>query len=393
MKQLKNLFLVFSLFLSLAIYLNACRPIRNLLNRPAPWRGENTFTPGRPDYDSTKKNVFIIADYEYTEIIDLLAPFYLFNKTGRANVYVVSKDHTPILIKKDLFVRPQLTFNEAAAMHIRPDVIVIPALSKRTPVQDTFLISWIKDHFMADTKLLTICDGAITGAATGLFDGRPITCHASDFEQIKAQFPKPQWVKDIPVTKSGNLFSTGGVSNAVEGALVVIDELFGRETMKKLLTDIHYPEEEIRSSHESIALKKSDKITFLKKALFTRNKRIGLLLEDGINEFEMASLIDTYNRTLPYSFNTLDIKGSGIQTKFGLTLVTTQNPNLRKLDELHILSSGSLPTESAALFNKIKIVKHPELQKSYAFDSYFQKIRSQYGESFAHVVRVSLDYN
>jgi transcriptional regulator GlxA family with amidase domain len=393
MKQLKNLFLVFSLFLSLAIYLNACRPIRNLLNRPAPWSGENVFTPGRPDYDSTKKTVFIIADHEFTEIVDMLAPFYLFNKTGKANVYLLSKDHTPIVIKRDLFVRPQLTFSEADAMRMQPDVIVIPALSKRTPTQDSFLISWIKHHFMADTKLLTICDGAVTGAATGLYDGKPITCHASDFEQIKAQFPKPKWVKDIPVTKSGNLFSTAGVSNAVEGTLVVINELFGRETMKELLTDIHYPEVEIRSSHESIALKKSDKVTFLKKALLNKNKRIGLLLQDGMNEFEMASMIDTYNRTLPYSFSTFSIKGAGIQTKFGLTLLATRKPNLKTLDELHILTGESLPAESAALFNNVKIVKHPGLQKSYAFDSYFQKIRNQYGKGFAQVVKVSLDYN
>jgi transcriptional regulator GlxA family with amidase domain len=393
MKQIKNLLLAFSLFLGMAIYLNACKPIRNLTNRPPAWDGKNDFTPANPTYDSAKKTVFIVADYEYTEIVDMLAPFYLFNKTGKANVYVVSKDHTPILIKRDLFVRPQLTFSEADALHIQPDVIVIPALSKRTTVQDTFLITWINKHFLADTKLLTICDGAVTGAATGLFDGKPITCHASDFEEIKAQFPKPKWVKDIPVTKSGNLFSTAGVSNAVEGTLVVINELFGRETMKGLLTDIHYPEKEIRTSHESIALTKRDKVTFLKKALFNKNKRIGLLLQDGMNEFEMATLIDTYNRTLPYSFSTFNMSRVDIHTKFGLSLVTRGKPHLRNIEELHILTVASLPAENAARFKNVKIVRHPELQNSYAFDTYFQKIGRQYGKIFADVVMVSLDYN
>jgi putative intracellular protease/amidase len=392
MKQLKSLLVVFSLLLGLAIYLNACKPIKDLTTRPAAWKGENKFSPVPPAYDSSKKTVFIIADYEYTEIVDMLAPFYLFNKTGKANVYVVSKDHTPIVIKTDLFVRPQLTFNEADAMRIQPDVIVIPAISKRTPAQDTFLMSWIRDHFMPGTKLLTICNGAVTGAATGLFDGKPMTCHASAFDQIKEQFPKPQWVRDIPVTKSGNLFSTAGVSNAVEGSLVVINELFGRETMKAVLADIHYPEEEIRTSHESVALNKADKVTFLKKALFNKNKRIGLLLEDGMNEFEMGSLIDTYSRTLPYSFSTFNFKSAGIQTKFGLTLVTTGKPNIGKLDELHILSD-SLSAENAAVLKNVKIVRHPELKNSYAFDSYFKKIGRQYGKGFADVVRVSLDYN
>ncbi len=393
MKILKPLVLVCSLFLGVTIYLNACKPIRNITNRPPAWAGKADFSSAMPMYDSSKKTVFIIADYESTEIFDMLAPFYLFNKTGQANVYIVSKDHTPIVIKRDLFVIPQLTFSRAGALHIEPDVIVIPALSKRTPVQDTFLISWIREHFMADTKLLTICDGAITGAATGLFDGKPITCHASDFEQVKAQFSKPQWVKDIPVTKSGNLFSTAGVSNAVEGSLVVINELFGRETMKSLLTDIHYPGREIRTSHKSIALETGDKVTFLKKALFNKNKRICLLLEDGVNEFEMASMIDTYNRTLPYSFNTFNFTSARIQTQFGLTLLTRGKQNFNKLDELHVLPGASLPGQNAAWLKNINIVRHTGLQNSYAFDSYFQKIGRQFGKSFADVVKRSLDYN
>jgi transcriptional regulator GlxA family with amidase domain len=392
-KLFQNRILGLAFFLGLAIYLNASKPVRNLTSRPDVWNGDSDIIPTKPKYDSSKKTVFIIADYEYTEIVDMLAPFYLFNKTGQTNVYVVAKDYTPIVINRDLFVMPQLTFSEAEAMHIQPDVIVIPALSKRTPVQDTFLITWIRDHFMPETKLLTICDGAVTGAATGLFDGKPITCHASDFDQIKAQFSKPQWVKDMPVTKCGNLFSTAGVSNAVEGTLVVINELFGRETLKKLLSDVHYPEEEIRTSHQSIALTTGDKVTFLRKAAFNKNKRIGLLLENGMNEFEMASLIDTYNRTLPYSFSTFNFKSARIQTKFGLTLVTRGKTNVSNLDELHIFSNESLSEEDAAQVKDIKIVSHTELQRNYPFDAYFQQIGKQYGKGFADVVKISLDYN
>src|SRR4029077_16786175 len=130
--------------------------------------------------------VFIVADYEMTELFDMLAPFYLFNQTGKANVYIVAKDRTPVLIKRGLFFVPQLTFMEVDSLKLHADVIVIPALSKRTEIQDTSLICWIKDHFSSITKMLAICDGASTAAATGFYDGKPITCHASDFAGIKA---------------------------------------------------------------------------------------------------------------------------------------------------------------------------------------------------------------
>jgi hypothetical protein len=83
----------------------------------------------------------------------------------------------------------------------------------------------------------------------------------------------------------------------------------------------------------------------------------------------------------------------GIHTKFGLSLVPRGKPHLRNIEELHILTVASLPAENVALFKNVKIVRHPELQTSYAFDTYFQKIGRQYGKSFADVVMVSLDYN
>ena len=167
---------------------------------------------------------------------------------------------------------PQLTFNEAEAMHIPADVIVIPALSIRDEHQDTTVIAWIKKHFTPATKMLTICDGASTGAATGLYDGKSITAHASDFAGINARFNKPLWVQNVSVAKSGNLFSTAGVSNAVEGSLTVIEELFGSETTNKVKADISYPHEKIRLEHQSIALSGRNIFAVTKKVFFKSNR-------------------------------------------------------------------------------------------------------------------------
>jgi transcriptional regulator GlxA family with amidase domain len=220
MKVNKKYIVIFLLLVVSIILINACRPIRNFITQPSPWSGTNTIKSKLPVYDSSKKTVFIIADYKLTEMFDMLAPFYLFNATEKANVYIVAKEKTPILIKKDLFVCLQLTFSEADSMNLHADVIVIPALSVRDEHQDSSVIGWIKKRFISSTKMLTICDGSSTGAATGFYDGRLITTHASDYNNIKSHFSKPQWVQNISVTKDANLFSTAGVSNAVEGSRV-----------------------------------------------------------------------------------------------------------------------------------------------------------------------------
>jgi len=393
MKIKKMHIAVFIVILIGSMFMNACKPIRNLMKAPSPWSGDHKINPTPVKYDATKKTVFIIADPKLTELFDMLAPFYLFKTTGKANVYIVAKDKIPVVIKKDLFVMPQLSFREADSMKLHADVIVIPALSIRDEHQDSTVINWIKDHYTTTTKLLTICDGASTGAATGLYDGKMITAHASDFDGIKAHFSKPVWVQNVSVTKDGNLFSTAGVSNAVEGSLVVIEELFGAETAQKVAADVNYPHKEIKLAHQSIALNGSNKFAAARKVFLRKNRKIGVLLENGINEFTMVTILDTYSRTFPVSFNTYILHDSTIQTKYGLTIIYTGKNDIKGLNELHLAMPESFSSDDAVFFKNIQTVRYDNLQKQYLFDVCFQRITGQYGHQFGKFVKVSLDYN
>ena len=42
------------------------------------------------------------------------------------NVYIIAKEKVPILIRKDLFAMPQLSFAEADSLKLQADAIVIP---------------------------------------------------------------------------------------------------------------------------------------------------------------------------------------------------------------------------------------------------------------------------
>jgi len=85
----------------------------------------NKFALSKQKFDSSKKTIFIIADNEGTEIFDLIAPFYLFNATEKANVLVVSEKKAPILLVNSLFILPHFSFSEIDSLHIKPDVMVI----------------------------------------------------------------------------------------------------------------------------------------------------------------------------------------------------------------------------------------------------------------------------
>ena len=381
-----------NLVLLAMLFLQACKPVRDIKQPPLPYYGNNQFYRPAPEHTASKKNVFIIADKNGTEIFDMLTPFYLFNETGKANVYIIAREKKPVVVKKNLFIFPQLSFAEADSMKLEADVIVIPALSARTEQQDIVLINWIKKHFSGNTKILAICDGASTAAATGLYDGKPMTCHASDYAGIKLHFPKVSWVQNVNVTKSGNLYSTAGVSNAVEGALTVINDLFDRETMLAAASAIRYPHAEIKTVHNSIALHGNTKFNIAKKIIFRKNRNTGLLLQNGMNEFFLASIIDTYNRSFPYSFTGFCLGDSTIQPKYGLTILSQSVPEYKKFDEVHVTIPLSLPNKNPIFSRHTEIITYDNT-KTFLIDDCIERIKGQYGANFSNVVKILLDYN
>ena len=365
------------------------QPVRDMDNTLT-YNGTQSLKFTAPVYDRSKKTVLVIADNDGTEMFDMMAPYYLFNATKKANVYVVAEKKYPISMKKGPFILPHFSFREIDSMKLHADVIVIPFMASP---EGATKINWIKNHYSDSTKILAICDGAWTAAATGIYDGKPLTCHATDYKSIKEKFSKPHWVQQVSYTQSGNLFSTAGVSNAVEGSLAVIRDLFGNDVMHAVLEDINYYKQDILKEHNSASVNGSAMVSGFTKVVFKRNKEIGILLQDGISEFELAGIFDSYTRTLPSSINAYTINGGVVTTKYGLTLIPTGDLKQSRIDELHIISPEILSKEEFLQLSNVEIVSYHQPSQKYIINECLERIRSQYGSKFQHLVHLALDFN
>ncbi|ANE53071.1 DJ-1/PfpI family protein [Flavisolibacter tropicus] len=358
------------------------------------YKGDNNFSWSVPKLDSAKKTVFIIASNAGTEMFDFMAPYYLFNATGQANVYVVAEKKAPVLLVNSLFILPHYTFSEIDSMQITPDVIVIPNVTihlKEPPKE--IIVNWVKSQCKETTILLAICDGAATAAATGLYDGKPLTTHASDLGKLKKKFPKPLWVANTSVTESGNLYSTAGVSNATEGSLTVIKRVFGEETMQTVRKDIHYQQDTIKVAHQSKVVTTGTITRIIAKKAFQKDYKVGVLISDHVNEFELASLLDTYTRTFPASLNTFTINGAPVTSKFGLQLYPTGEVKNNNVNELHVINARASQLAGHPLFPKAKVVAYTTASAQYPIELYLDRIGLLYGDKFKSCVKLMLDYN
>jgi hypothetical protein len=163
--------------------------------------------------------------------------------------------------------------------------------------------------------------------------------------------------------------------------------------MQAVAENIHYPHAEIKTEHESIAIDFNSKLVIAKKVILRRNKKIALLLEDGANEFYLASIMDTYTRTFPYSLNMLTVNDSTVKSKYGLTIVCTDKVDVKGLDEIHLLTPVEFSKQGAGFSSRTQLVSYNELNAQYPIEVCLKRISGQYGGKFENVVKQLLDYN
>lgn len=371
------------------IALKACRPISSFMEKSSPNNAQD-FLLNYPIPKSTTKTIILIADNKGTEIFDLLAPFHMLKAATNANVFIVAKTANQIPLHRGVSILPHHTFQSFNELNIQPDAIVIPNLSTIVPEDiDSDILDFIKTHYSEDMFLLSVCDGAATAACTGLFNGRQMIAHASDMPYLKKAFPKVDWVKNQKYVVSDNLITTAGVSNATEGTLVLIEKLFGKTMAFNAMQKINYPSNTILNTHQSKPITFSDKLTIFSKVALKKNKTIGLLLEDGLSEFKLAGVLDTYSRTFPKSISTSTYNLEPVKSEYGLTLYPTASTN--KFD---VLLCFSCDTTKKFPFDYHEL-KNIEIEgKKYVFDKMLNKyISNEYNDSFTSVVAKLLDYN
>ncbi|GBF49482.1 hypothetical protein LPTSP4_09950 [Leptospira ryugenii] len=337
-----------------------------------------------------RKNIVLVADTQGTEIFDLLAPYSLFQETKQANVYIVAQEKKPIPLFKGLSVMPHYSVAEFDSLRKKVDVLIIPNLSAMVPSDhNQTLIQWIQKQKRDDPYLLSICDGSLTAAETGMFDGVPLTTHSLDLERFQTYYDKPLWVNGVSMTAKGKKVSTAGVSNAVDGTLYIIKDLYGDGVYEKTKAKIKYPHMDLVRRGANASLDFDAYFEIFKKVFLRDNKRIGVFLEDGIDEFMLAAILDSNARTFPESIDTFTQQKSYVLSKGGLVFFPTKLDSSFPFDEIHSLNGKPDWANKSTNANWILYTKE---EASYIFSICLSEIQKKEGKDFEKIVRALLDY-
>ncbi|EPE97175.1 GlxA family transcriptional regulator [Rhizobium grahamii] len=173
-----------------------------------------------------------IAVHEGVQALDVAGPIDVFVEANRYltadNRYetvVIGPHQRPLRASNNMLLMADVTFQEADGGF---DILLVaggPALSSGEP--DGQLIEWLA---LAPTRASTygsICTGAFALGHAGLLDGRRVTTHWQNADQLAARFPDAQVERDAIYVRDGRLVTSAGVTAGIDLALALVGERHG----------------------------------------------------------------------------------------------------------------------------------------------------------------------
>ncbi|MGZ3443663.1 MAG: DJ-1/PfpI family protein, partial [Polyangia bacterium] len=157
------------------------------------------------------RNVAILV-HQGVELLDFAGPGEVFSAAGNGafNVFTVGPTLEPIVSQGFVKITPDYSIDNSP----KTDIVVIPGGHTATLYENPKMMAWIKERARTNELTMSVCNGAITLARTGLLDGLKATTHWSAVPGLQ-KFPRVTVVPGERFIDTGRILSTQGVSAGI----------------------------------------------------------------------------------------------------------------------------------------------------------------------------------
>lgn len=173
--------------------------------------------------------------FDGAEIIDFAAPYEVLGQAG-AKVFTVARTAEPIHSVFGLSVKPDFDLEHAPPA----DVLLVPGGGIDAITKDPKAIEWVRARAAAARYVLSVCNGAFILAKAGLLDGAAATTTASRLDELASASPTTRVLRDRRFVDNGKVITSGGLSAGLDGALHLIERVYGRSRAEEIARDIEY---------------------------------------------------------------------------------------------------------------------------------------------------------
>lgn len=178
----------------------------------------------------TKKIAFILPPL--VELLDLAGPAQVFREASLMGVeidiafYAIDQQYDTAVGLPLGKIR-----NYRKAVLGKGDFLFIPGFYfeglKRRPDIEASFFRWLSDCAAREVNICSVCNAAFILGSAGLLDGRDCTTHWRSTDLLQNMFPKARVLTNVLFVKSGNIYTSAGISSGIDMALSILEEWQG----------------------------------------------------------------------------------------------------------------------------------------------------------------------
>jgi transcriptional regulator GlxA family with amidase domain len=210
----------------------------------------NTLTASRPSTLSHQRSLGDVSSninmrtvalvaFPGVQSRDVCGPLDVFSEANRFlladshyRVEVVGQEHGPLRCSNGMIISADRHFSNT---HEAYDLVLVaggPGLDRREFTDEFY--AWLKRASRQARRFGSICSGAFILARAGLLDQRMVTTHGSYADELAALCPTARVEVDRPFVEDGNLYTSAGVTAAVDLSLNLLKLDKGGEVALKV---------------------------------------------------------------------------------------------------------------------------------------------------------------
>jgi transcriptional regulator GlxA family with amidase domain len=186
--------------------------------------------------------------FDEVEILDFAGPFEVFYTAARVDsknassaekifdVFTVAETEGPVNARGGLSVTPAFAFDR----HPKIDVLIVPGGVVTAELEKPDVISWVGSQSRSAQLTASVCTGAFILAQTGLLEGRTVTTHWEDIDDLRAMFPGLTVKENARYIDQGDIVTSAGISAGIDMSLHLVARLAGEALAVKTARQMDY---------------------------------------------------------------------------------------------------------------------------------------------------------
>lgn len=164
-----------------------------------------------------------ILVFDGVQIIDFCGPYEVFGQAGY-EVFTVGARKSPLLTAMNLRITPAYAFGASPPA----DILLIPGGNIDSARHDATTLDWIRARHAESKITMSVCNGALILAQTGLLDNLSATTYHGAIDDLATGFRNVRVVDNKRFVDNGKIITTAGLSSGIDGAMHVVSRLEGK---------------------------------------------------------------------------------------------------------------------------------------------------------------------